>query len=268
MPLKSWAFQVGDHSVRAEVWWRFSGWYRKRLFVDHKPVAAPRGRLGISRPLADHVDALGPIEVRFRPRRFGFDMDCEAKINNRILSWDQFHPAIEKRRSYSVKEEGIETDGGVSLGCFIVFPLLIVLGALSIPLGLIAALWLAAGFERRRARKFETRMRTSGRFLEWDEVEERLKDAPSTLIVQTAGGAPMRYWWTQDDIRAISPLDLPPSHEACSPGGTGSNGPFVAWSYAIYLSESSGKALLTKPQAARGPAGIAGRLRQKARRSS
>src|SRR5689334_12272804 len=44
MPLKSWAFQFGDHSIRAEVWWRFSGWYRKRLFVDHKRVAARRGR--------------------------------------------------------------------------------------------------------------------------------------------------------------------------------------------------------------------------------
>jgi len=247
MPLKSWAFQFGDHSIRAEVWWRFSGWYRKRLFVDHKRLAAKRGRFGISRPLTAHVDAVGPVEVRFRFRRFAFDMDCEVKIDDRFLSWDQFHPAIEKLRTYSIEEEGIETHEGASLGCFIAFPLLIGLWALSIPLLLIGALWLAAGFQRRRDRKFENRMRASGRFLEWGEVENRLKDAPSTLIIQTVNGAPMRCWWTQDDIRASSPLDLPPIHEACSPGGHGSNGPFVAWSYAIYLSESSGKALLTKP---------------------
>jgi hypothetical protein len=34
MPLKSWAFKIDGHPVRAEVWWRFTGWNLRDIHVD------------------------------------------------------------------------------------------------------------------------------------------------------------------------------------------------------------------------------------------
>jgi|SRR5579859_7597820 len=74
MPLKSWTFSVGDRTFRTEIWWRFTGWYRKRLFVDHRRVLGVRGRFDMHRSLHASDSPLGPMVVTFTPRRLGFEI--------------------------------------------------------------------------------------------------------------------------------------------------------------------------------------------------
>jgi hypothetical protein len=189
MPLKSWTWSIDGHTLRAEIWWRFTGWYRKRLFVDHRRVDAVRGRFALLRPLKASQSPLGPITARFTPRRFGLDMDCA--ISGERIPTSGLTPAIEKRFRHSVYDEGIDKPPS-PLGCFIFIPIVLVLWTVAIPLSLLGLLFVISGFPKRAERRFERRMRRADRFLDWPEIEQRLQIAPSTLIMQRAQDFP-RY---------------------------------------------------------------------------
>jgi len=243
MPLKSWTYTIGDHTLRAEIWWRFTGWYRKRLFIDHRRADVSRGRFDVSRPLKATDSALGPVTVRFTRRRLGLDMDCVVSGAN--IPGNGASPSVEKRRRYSVYEEGVDRPAS-PLGCFVFIPIILFFWTLAIPLSLLAALYSAAGFVKRSERRFQQRMRNAGRFVDWSEIEKRSTASPSTLIIQGPGMQSPCFWWTEDDLPAISPLPVSQFREALG-HGRGWRDPFTVWSWFIYLSDRHAKARLTQP---------------------
>ena len=245
MPLKWWSFEVDGHPVRAEIWWGFTGWYRKRLYVDHRRVIGVRGRFRVSRPLVADLRNKPPefvLEAHFKPRRFWTDMGCEFVINSRILSSDMLAQRAEKRWFHSLEKEGIPNDGP-SLGCFIVFPLLIVLWILSIPFGVLAA--VGAGIDTRRRRREEQRLLRRGRFLEWTEVERRSRESASTLIVRAGHMSPREFWWVPEDVPAVSPVPPPSPFDVVLPGAHLQ--PFNEWCWSRYISVPNGAAFRTTP---------------------
>src|SRR5262249_5170874 len=125
-------------------------------------------------------------------------------------------------------------------------PIILFFWTLAIPLSLLAALYSAAGFVKRSERRFQQRMRDAGRFVEWSEIEKRLAEYPSTLIIQGPGMQSPACWWTEDNIPATSPLPVPQFREALG-HGRGWRDPFTVWSWFTYLSDQHGTARLTQP---------------------
>ena len=239
MPLKSWAFECDGHPVRAEIAWRLTGLSRKRLYIDHKLVRGLRGRFTWPRPMTVKVgptDEPGPeLHVRFRPRRLGLDMNCTATIGNQVLAWDEQQVQIEKQ--WTFEDEKDRPTRGVAF--LVLLPLLLVLAVLYGPL-MILGQAVAAVAERRH----QSRLRRRSRVLDWAAVEARSRSSPGTLILQTANLAPLRAWWTADDVRSISPLPPPKPLDVMHPGRV--DHPFIEWCWSRYLCEETGTGFLTE----------------------
>ena len=242
MPLKSWAFKYDGHPVRAEIWWRFSGWNRKRLYIKHKAVVRRRGRFTATRPMTAPLADGGTksIEVQFRPRRLGLDMDCDVSVDGERLSLEELQVHFEKKWQHSASRDGgrgVDYDDP-GLGCLVLLILLFLLVSVWIPLILIvfSVVMIQIWMSKRRLRKH-------GRVLDWGVVEERCRSGPSTLIYNPENSS--MVWWTQDDVLACSPLPLPDEQEMIY-RHRNENAPFVEWCYHHHLSEQTGKALLVR----------------------
>ena len=48
--LKSWAFIYQGHPIRVEIWWRFTGWCRKRVYIDHQLSVIRIDRFNLTLP--------------------------------------------------------------------------------------------------------------------------------------------------------------------------------------------------------------------------
>lgn len=238
MLLKSWAFKYRDHRLRAEIWWRLTGWSRQRLYVDHELLAEQCGFSLVGLPLRGESGFA--FEVVFHRLGLGLDLDCRVYADGTEIPKDGSATQVEKKWAhFAAEDDGTAgTTLGPLIGCILGAPLLVFMGILSIPCGLLVLFaWHCQelGFRRK--------MRSRGRFLRWDDLERRLTTSPGTLIVQADGKHFPRVWWTEDDVPARSPLPPPRIGENCLP--VRSQNPFVEWCYYHYLSEEKGKACLT-----------------------
>jgi hypothetical protein len=87
------------------------------------------------------------------------------------------------------------------------FLFLLVAAVVSVPLEFLYRLHV-----RRREKQLRPRLAALGRYLEWSEVEAKLKVGQGTLIVQhLSPKGPVREWWTEDDVIAAAPVPLPAS---------------------------------------------------------
>ncbi len=101
----------------------------------------------------------------------------------------------------------------VILPLFFIF--LSVMAVVSVPLEFVYRL-------RQQSEEKQLRLRlvATGRFMEWAEVEARLKAGAGTLIVEhLSPKGPIREWWSEDDLIAAAPVSLPVSLK--SPPGEG-----------------------------------------------
>jgi hypothetical protein len=247
MPLKSWAFIHDGHAVRAEIWWRFSGWNRKKLYIDHRCVLTRQGRFTVGLPLQAEIgsstEGKQPIEIRFRLTRLGLDMACDCTINSERIVWDHLPTQIETKRQHSATADGMP---GViydnNIGILVVFPVLIVLiflGVLAVPLSIVGGMLNSMGNKRLKAR-----LRKHGRYLSWTQIEERMRSSNSisTLIVESESMG-LRTWWSEQDLVSASPLPLPDVRVMSHPGRY--DHPFFEWCWHYHLSEQTGTAILT-----------------------
>lgn len=83
-------------------------------------------------------------------------------------------------------------------------PLLLVGGALSIPVMMIARK-VRSGRERR----FTHSMKAAGRLVDWEHFIRAIGDGHGTLIVERFSfKGPIRMWWTGDDVYKLCPYPL------------------------------------------------------------
>jgi hypothetical protein len=93
----------------------------------------------------------------------------------------------------------------IALPLFAAF--LLVLVVVSVPVVYVGWLW-----QRREEKQLRRRLAEVGRFVEWDEVETKLKAGEGTLIIEDRSPKRLpRAWWTEDDLVAAAPVPLPAS---------------------------------------------------------
>ena len=82
--------------------------------------------------------------------------------------------------------------GKRKLGLFLVFlvlsPIILVLSPFYIAVVLIT--------EALKERTFRRRLRERGRFIEWKQLELKLRAGEGTLVVEQGQKRPIRVWWT------------------------------------------------------------------------
>jgi hypothetical protein len=242
LPLKSWAFNHQGHALRAEIWWRFTGWNRKRLYIDHRLAVGKRGRFTSVLPIDAEID-LGKdgkesIIVRFRRRRLGLDMDCEVAAGSGTFAPVQA-VSVEKlwRQDDSDPSPSGSSEGQRIAGCLVLTSFILTVAALYIPL-----LAVGAATQWWQSYRLRRHLRLNGRLLTWKEVEQRMRgaDSPCTLILQIGNLAEQRAWWTADDVLARTPLPLLDYRSLIHPARV--RHPFIEWCEFHYLSPQSGKA--------------------------
>jgi hypothetical protein len=85
--------------------------------------------------------------------------------------------------------------------------LLLVMPLVFVPVGFVCGLW-----QRRQEKRLRAGLAAAGRFVEWAEVEEKLRAGVGTLIIEhRSPGGPIREWWVPADLIADAPVPLPAS---------------------------------------------------------
>lgn len=120
----------------------------------------------------------------------------------------------------------------------IYLPLFLIAGAISIPWTYVQTLR-----QRRQERRFEARMKASGRLMTWRELELAIVNKRGTVIGESMSTkGPFRLWWTPDDIPAVSPHRFERGHHWAWPEPEFF--PFFDWCHAHYTNPKSGFARL------------------------
>jgi hypothetical protein len=123
----------------------------------------------------------------------------------------------------------------------IVAPILFVYLLLAIAFG-----FLFVGVPRMIASAhFVRQMRKANRFVAWGDARSRLEQNDGTLICEfLANGHGCRYWWTPDDIAAISPFPFPHSSDEIQTKSDERFADFYKWCYKRYANPKTGMAYL------------------------
>jgi hypothetical protein len=122
------------------------------------------------------------------------------------------------------------------LGPLLGIPLLLIAGVLSFPVGAVLIIYF-----RRRERRFAKEMRSAGRFMEWEAFTAAVAEKRGALIEEWfSEKGPVRFWWTEDAIPAISPNRWTDSGFAAVYGREYDD--FSCWCHERYL--DPGKVLL------------------------
>lgn len=96
--------------------------------------------------------------------------------------------------------------------------------------------------------RFRSRMRNQGRYLLWQEAIRRIEASEGTLIVAWYDKG-LSFWWTAEDIVAVSPHPVPHDREESI---IHDDMPFTAWCQERYLNLDHGTAYYTElPRKAR-----------------
>jgi hypothetical protein len=249
MPLKSWEFVHNGTTIRAEIWWRFSFWSRKMLFINHRLVIHRRGRFTAGLPLeSEFMDSNGvkhALRVQFEPKRFLLDVDCRCVVDSTVVDWREVPVQVEYKRRHSAENDGVDyyISNNQFVGCLIIFPLLFLMVFLAAPMSAVGSV-----LQARAERRLRAALAKRGRYLPWSQIEAKMRsgNATCTLIVQLANMTPPRAWWSEDDLMTIAPLDRPNPERMTHPSASHQIHPYVDWCWYRYLSEETGTAILTE----------------------
>jgi hypothetical protein len=120
-------------------------------------------------------------------------------------------------------------------GLFGIAVFILILGAI-LPFIAVSQYW--------QYRQFARAMMQQGRFIEFQELRDRLSNGEGTLLEETGTKGPYRIWWTADDVLEFgSPIDDPEVWLAVL--YERKQHAFNSYCVANYLDDRKGKALLT-----------------------
>lgn len=104
-----------------------------------------------------------------------------------------------------------------------------------------------AAYRRWRSRQFVKRMAAAKRAMDRPRFDLALEERRGTVIEEWApfkvGAGPLRRWWTEDDVRNVSPYHLP--EDGAGAIREKASGPFNCWCREAYTGVR-GKALLVE----------------------
>jgi hypothetical protein len=125
---------------------------------------------------------------------------------------------------------------GIAPSLFLI-PLLFIGAAISAPFAFIMnSVW------RRREQRFVRMMRAKRRLMHWPEfVNQISQNCGTTIIERISIKGRTLWWWTPDDIYAISPH---PIESSPSSFPDPSFAPFHLWCHEIYTNAATGRAIL------------------------
>jgi hypothetical protein len=96
----------------------------------------------------------------------------------------------------------------------LIFLFMLVMAVVSVPVEFVYRLR-----QQREEKQLRHRLVASDRFMEWREVEAKLREGEGTLIVEhRSPKGPVREWWTEDDLVAAAPVPLPTSLKSLPEG--------------------------------------------------
>jgi hypothetical protein len=122
------------------------------------------------------------------------------------------------------------------MGLFVFMPLLAIAALVSLPFLPLVAWW-----EERKRRLLADAMTAKNRVMQWPEFVQALEKKRGTLIIEGDPRKGPNFWWTAENIRALSPYPC-----SCDLGTLFDRRyrPFRAWCYEHYASPATGSAFL------------------------
>jgi hypothetical protein len=135
------------------------------------------------------------------------------------------------------QEHGKEFGPLVSI--FIFLPLL-ALAALLVSL----AAPVAIPWRKLKHRRFVARMKAQKRVMIWSDFARCMEGKRGTLLIEGSETEWLNWWWTEEEIRAVSPHPIPENILTYDRREQRALLPFREWCYARYTEPSDGRALL------------------------
>ncbi len=128
-------------------------------------------------------------------------------------------------------------------GCILALPFLLGICVLGV-------LWIfcwpiAVGATAMGSWRFKRLMKKRNRYIGWEDLKPHLERGDGTLLFQWEQGSLAGYfWWTEQDVKKISPIPCTEEKQYDrSPGRLGEH-PFTMWCHEYYTNEDTGTALL------------------------
>ena len=132
--------------------------------------------------------------------------------------------------------------GPINLGLFggiLLLPFLFLAAALSIPYALVAS-----RIRDHKEKQLRIKLKEGGRTIEWHQFLRELSAGRGTLFIDMCWPkGPERWWWTEDDVRTLSPYPLPDTPEILIDIYSEFD-PVRNWCTELYTSPTTGKASL------------------------
>jgi hypothetical protein len=128
---------------------------------------------------------------------------------------------------------------GPLISVFVFLPLLAIVAALQIPVLLVAIPW-----ERCKHRRFVARMKAQNRVMVWSDFVRALDEKRGTLIIEGSAYKSQVWWWSEEDVRGVSPHQCPTGTLADARKKQRGFVPFRKWCYERYTNPANGRAFL------------------------
>src|ERR1700722_14948704 len=128
---------------------------------------------------------------------------------------------------------------GPFVSVFVFLPLLAIVGLLHLPVLAVAIPW-----HRWKHRRFVARMKANNRVMAWSDFAQCITEKHGTLLIEGSEIKWLNWWWTEEDIRSVSPHPLSENTLTYNRKEQRALLPFREWCDARYTDPSNGRALL------------------------
>jgi hypothetical protein len=128
---------------------------------------------------------------------------------------------------------------GPLVSVFVFLPLLAIVGLLQLPVLAVAVPW-----RRWKHRRFVARMKAQNRVIIWSDFARCIEEKRGTLLIEGSEVKFLHWWWTEEDVRAVSPHPVPERGLTRNRKERRALLPFREWCYLRYTEPSDGRALL------------------------
>jgi hypothetical protein len=108
----------------------------------------------------------------------------------------------------------------------------------------LTVLAVAIPCSRWKHRRFVARMKANNRVMVWSDFAQCVEEKSGTLLIEGSEIKWLNWWWTEEDVRAVSPHPLPENKLIHNRKEQRALLPFREWCYARYTEPSNGRALL------------------------
>ncbi len=128
---------------------------------------------------------------------------------------------------------------GPLVSVFVFVPLLAIVGLLQLPLLAVTIPW-----HRWKHRRFVARMKAQKRVMIWSDFARCMEGRRGTLLIEGSEIKWLNWWWTEEDIRAVSPHPVPKKRLPYNRKEQRALLLFREWCYERYMEPTNGRALL------------------------